>query len=248
MAPMELEGTDPADHSTGDAATARLLPARDVASVQLAEHFGPPGCPVCRHRAQAVDRYIEGFLYESVNDVAFRHALDATRGFCPRHVRQVFAVDRRMSGGMLGSAILFEALMRVRQQELEAVHAARGISRRRRAQAATRPAACMACSTRATVDAVTSGSLVRLAAEPAWADALAIAELCLEHLAALMAVADRPPGWKAVEERQLARLGTLRDLVRAYGYHSSHDRRHLMTPQELEAPSRAAAFLSGGDR
>ncbi len=226
-------------------APAAALPARDLVSVQLAERFGPPGCPMCRHRRAAVTRYIEGFLVESVNDVAFRAALDTARGFCPTHVRAVSAVDRGLSGGMLGSAILLDAIMRVRIDELAGVHAGRGIGRGRRARAAAAPAGCMVCATAIELDTVTASSLVRLSADDAWSEALGSAELCLEHLARMMAVADRPVGWAAVERRQLARLRAIRDLVVAYAHHASHDRRHLTTPEEIEAPARAVDLLAG---
>jgi len=221
------------------------LPARDLATVRLAEMFGAPGCPLCRHRDDAVVRYIEGFMYESVNDVAFRKSLDEARGFCRPHTHAVLTGGRHVSGGMLGSAILFGAVMRVRGQELQAVRSARSLARRRRAQEALRPPGCLVCAAESGADKVAVDSVVRLSADPGWADAIGDAEVCLEHLAALMAASARPPGWAAIEDRQLARVAALRALVDGFAHNSSHDRQHLTTPVQTAAPGQAAAFLGG---
>ena len=173
------------------------LPARDLGTVKLAELFAEPGCPLCHHRDRAVVRYIEGFMYESVNDVAFRASLDVARGFCGPHTTDVLTGGRHVSGGMVGSAILFGAVMRVRERELRAVRAAGGLSRGRRAQEALRPPACLVCAEAATVDDAAVASLMRLATEPAWAAVIGDAPFCLEHLAALMAAPGRSPVWVA---------------------------------------------------
>ncbi len=221
------------------------LPARDLGTVRLAEMFAEAGCPLCHHRERAVVRYIEGFMYESVNDVAFRASLDSARGFCRQHTHDVLAGGRHLSGGMLGSAILFGAVMRVRERELRDVHDAGALSRGRRAQEALRPAACLVCAEEGGVDAAAVSSLVRLAEEPAWAAAIGQAELCLEHLAVLMAASGRPPGWSQIEDRQLARIEGLRLLADGFAHNSSHDRLHLMTTEQIAAPPQAAAFLGG---
>ena len=221
------------------------LPARDLGTVKLAELFAEPGCPLCEHRDRAVVRYIEGFMYESVNDVAFRASLDVARGFCGPHVTDVLTGGRHVSGGMVGSAILFGAVMRVRERELRAVRSAGGLSRGRRTQEALRPPVCLVCAEAASVDAAAVTSLMRLATEPPWAVVIGNAPLCLEHLAALMAAPGRPPVWAAIEDRQLARVGALQELVQAFAHNASHDRQHLTTDEQTAAPTQAAAFLGG---
>ncbi len=226
--------------------TAPGLPARDLATVRFAEMFGEPGCPLCRHRDDAVARYIEGFMYESVNDVAFRASLDAARGFCPPHTHAVLAGGRRVTGGMLGGAILFGAVMRVRLQELRAVQGARSLSRGRRAQDALRPPSCLVCAAGSSADEVAVSSVVRLSVDASWADAIGGADVCLGHLAALMAAPGRPSTWSDIEARQLVRIQALRELVETFAHNSSHDRQHLTLPDQVEAVGRAAAFLAGG--
>jgi Family of unknown function (DUF6062) len=223
------------------------LPARDLGTVRLAELFAEPGCPLCHHREQALTRYIEGFMYESVNDVAFRATLDAARGFCGPHTTDVLAGGRHVTGGMEGSAILFGAVLRVRERELRAVHTAGGLSRGRRAQEAAKPPSCLVCAEATSVDRAAVASLMRLATEREWAAAIGEAALCLDHLAALMSAPGRPASWSVIEDRQLARIGALRELVDAFAHNATHDRRHLTTDEQTAATGRAATFL-GGDR
>jgi hypothetical protein len=157
----------------------------------------------------------------------------------------VLSGGRHVSGGMLGSAILFGAIMRIRERELRAVHDARSLSRGRRAQEAVRAPTCLVCTEASAVDAASVTSLLRLATEPEWAVAVGEAELCLEHLSSLMAAPKRPPAWPDVEDRQLARIEALRGLVDEFAHNSSHDRQHLTTPAQVAAPGQAAAFLGG---
>jgi len=155
-------------------------------------------------RAPAVvERFTEAYLYESVNDVRFRGDLDAARGLCGDHVREMLRADGRQSGGLLAPAILLDALLRVREEELRAVATARGPMRRRRARDASRPADCPVCREAASVVDGALRHLVRSTEDPRWAEAVAGMEICLEHLVTMMAAPGRPSGWAAVERRQL---------------------------------------------
>ncbi len=113
---------------------------------------------------------------------------------------------------------------------------------------AARPPACPACERSAHTDAGRAESVVKLTADPAWAEAVAAAPVCLEHLVALMGVRPAPSAWAAVEERQLARLGELRDLLDGYSHTSSYDRRQRQTDAQRASPDLAAALLAGGRR
>jgi hypothetical protein len=221
------------------------LPTRDLASVRLAELLGASGCPGCRERQLVVERYSEAYLYESVNDVRFRAELDTARGMCGEHVREMLRADRRQAGGALGPAILLDAMLRIREAELRAAAGARGPIRSRRIREATRPAECPVC---AEVTQRVEGilrHLVRLTAEPAWADAVGGADLCLEHLLAMMAAPGRPSAWEAAERRQLERVHRLRERLIAFADHSAHDRRHHLTADERASVDEAAAMMGG---
>ena len=223
------------------------LPVRDVADVHLSELVASPGCPGCRERQLVVERFIEAFLYESVNDVRFRGDLDAARGMCGNHVREMLRADRRRSGGMLGPAILLDAMLRVRETELQAAVGSPGPLRSRRIRDAARPAACPVCHEASSVVAGTLRHLVRSTDDPRWAEAVASSDLCLEHLVAMMGARDRPSGWNAVERSQLDRLARLRTRLIAHADHSAHDKRHLATLDERDAVDEAARSLGGAE-
>ena len=108
------------------------LPARDIGDVRLADHVEAGGCPICAARADAIARFIDAMLWESVNDVAFRRELDAARGFCEPHSGAVLAADRAQSGSALGASILFRAVLTIRLREAERAASATGRTRRDR--------------------------------------------------------------------------------------------------------------------
>jgi hypothetical protein len=223
------------------------LPTRDLASVHLAELLAAPGCPGCRERQLVVERYTEAYLYESVNDVRFRAELDTARGMCGVHVAEMLRADRRTAGGALGPAILLDAMLRVREVELRAAAGSRGPIRSRRIREASRRAECPVC---AEVTQRVEGflrHLVRLTADPAWAEAAGDAELCLDHLLAMMAAPGRPPGWDAAERRQLERVHRVRERLIAFADHSAHGRHHHQTADERASVDEATAILGGAD-
>lgn len=221
------------------------LPVRTGADVHLADAFGRPGCPLCAERARTEAAYLESILSESVNDIGFRQALDAGRGFCRAHARSILGADRARAGS-LGGAILLRATLVPRLRELEAVHDAGGWSRARRSAEASRPPECPACRRVAETDAGVVAGLVRLTEDALWADAVGTAPFCLDHLVALMDRRSVPAWWPAIEERQLARLRDLRDRLERFAHASAHDRRHLQTPDQVASVDEAADLLGGG--
>jgi hypothetical protein len=220
------------------------LPARTGADVHLAEAFAKPGCPLCRERARQERAYLESILSESVLDVGFRGRLDAARGFCAEHSRALLGHERRGSGS-LGASILLRATLAVRLRELEAVHAAAGRTRGRKAAEARRPPACPACERVRGSDEVLCEGLVALCADPSWAAAASAAPFCLDHLAALVDRRTAPDPWLAAEERQLARLRDILDRLDGFAHASAHDRRHLQTDARRASVDEAADVLGG---
>src|SRR5262245_25568945 len=121
------------------------LPARDLVDVRLAAIMGRPGCPACRGRVEAERRYLDTWLYERVNDVTTRRELDRRRGLCDGHIHALLGADRGRGGGSLGTAILYEAMLRPRLAELRTAASARGRTRGKRLAEAAAPAACVVC-------------------------------------------------------------------------------------------------------
>jgi hypothetical protein len=202
------------------------------------------GCPVCGYRNRSAERYISAILGEMVNDRGFRRDLDAARGFCTRHTHAVTAATRRESGGTVAAAILFGAIASVRARELASGFGDRGRSRQRRLDETRRAPSCPVCAESATAEQHAVARLAERLDRPDWADAIAAAPLCLDHLARLAAAAEAD-AWRPVGERQLARVDALITQLRSFAHHSSHDRRHLITDEERRSADEAASLLGG---
>ena len=222
------------------------LPARSGADIHLADAFEAGGCPICRELDRAEGVYLESLLAESVNDVGFRQALDAGRGFCAAHSRAVLEADRRRSGS-LGAAILLRASLVTRIRDLEAAHGGRARGRARRLADAARAPACPACARLARNEAGLLDGLAAQVVDPAWATAVGAAPFCLGHLLGLLARRPATGAWGEIEDRQLDRLRWVRDLLERFAHASSQDRAHLQT-DEQRASVDAAADLLGGER
>jgi uncharacterized protein DUF6062 len=221
------------------------LPVHSGADARLADAFADPGCPLCRVRADRERSYIASILAEFVNDVPFRGELDRARGFCAPHVHALVEADKRGSGGLLGPAILFHAILRVRLREVASAQAATGRSKSKRITEAQTPPRCQICAEVRRGDLVTAAGLAQLTADPAWAEAAAAAPLCLEHLLGLMAAAPATASWSAIEARHLARLRELHDRLDSFAHRSSHDRRHSITDEQRASVASAASVLGG---
>jgi hypothetical protein len=109
------------------------------------------GCPVCHGAQRAAWKYLDGLLWEFVNDPGVRAGLRAARGFCREHSRMALAVASEQAAAV-GIAILYEDLLGAAEQA--AAQAARAPwrggsrGRRRGAHDALNPAtACPACQT-----------------------------------------------------------------------------------------------------
>jgi len=221
------------------------LPARDIGDVRLADLVEAGGCPVCSARADAIARFVDAVLWESVNDVAFRRELDTARGFCEPHSRAILIADRAQSGGALGASILYHAILRIRLREVESAMVAKGRTRRRRLDGAATPPDCAVCAMARETEIGAIDRLRQLSAQAAWRDALSTADVCLVHLVALARDAPDTDAWHEVERRQMERLRDIQARLRGFIDHSGQDRRRLMTDTERRAVDEASRLLSG---
>lgn len=72
-----------------------------------------PGCPVCQLSRRSVERYLDIFGFESVNDVGLRERIRAARGLCNYHGWQFLDA----TGEILGTAIIVRDLLRTLHRE-----------------------------------------------------------------------------------------------------------------------------------
>ncbi len=108
------------------------LPAKDLVDVRLSDAFGTGGCPICAVRARSERAMLDTIIAERVLDIPFRESLERTQGFCRRHVAELVLADRRGPGGILGSSILYGAMLDRRLEPLRGALGRRGRSLRTR--------------------------------------------------------------------------------------------------------------------
>jgi Family of unknown function (DUF6062) len=81
----------------------------------LLEAFDKNGCPVCRFMTEYSVSYLDGLLYEQVNDVGIRRKLRDARGFCNWHAWQA----SKIASSALGIAIIANDLINEEMRRLD---------------------------------------------------------------------------------------------------------------------------------
>jgi hypothetical protein len=228
---------------SGDAA-ADGLPSRDLVDVRLAAAIKLGGCAVCAVRARSERATLDAIIAERVLDIGFRAGLERDHGFCRRHSVELLEANREASG-ILGSSILFGAMVERRAAALREALRTRGRSRRQRLAAAGRRPPCIACGQGASAVEIALARLVQRSADPDWAAVMLQIPFCLDDLSALLAVAGDEASFTPIAEHHLDRLEDLRRRLDAYAHHSAQDRRHLLTDDERAAADEAARLLGG---
>ena len=220
------------------------LPARDLVDVRLTAAIELGGCAVCAVRARSERATLDAIIAERVLDIGFREGLEREHGFCRRHSAELLEANREASG-ILGSSMLFGAIVERRLAALRDALRVRGRARRQRLAAATQRPPCIACSQGASAVEIALVRLVQRSADAAWAAAMLEIPFCLDDFAALLLAAGDQPSFTPIAEDYLARLEAVRDRLAGYADHSAQDRRHLMTDDERAAADEAARLLAG---
>ncbi len=220
------------------------LPARDLVDVRLSAAIDAGGCAACGVRARSERGTIDAIIAERVLDLGFRAGLERDHAFCRRHAAELIEADRR-AAGILGSSILYGAMLGRRAAAIRAAWSARGRRRRTRLEAAGRRPPCLVCGQGDSGVDVALARLVERAADPEWAPVIAAIPFCVDDLLALLLLAGEAPAMAEVAQRQLERLEELERRLEGYAYHSAHDRRHLLTDAERSAADEAARVLGG---
>lgn len=228
--------------------------ARDRTFDLLLEALGKPGCALCRVVRDAVQRYLDGFMYEDVTDVELRRKMREAQGFCRPHADQAILVR-----DSLGLAIIYQDILTSVEREMRAAAASprlpgRGLLRRNKsgpgqgviaAMAARR--ACPACAVSAEMLKPAVQTLVDnlLTAELGAAFA-SCAGLCLPHLRQALAVAESPALVDALVTRQRQVIESLTaELGEFIRKHDYRFRREAMG-SEIDSWDRAIKLVIGG--
>jgi uncharacterized protein DUF6062 len=209
---------------------------RDMAYHRLLEALGEAGCPVCSLRHAAVHRYLEGILYESVNDVGLRQTLIRSRGFCREHAWELVGL-----GDSLATAIIYRDQV---VQAIETVQHASGRSDGKRdfgsrTAAAGGPAAfirrrrtaeapCPACHVADEATARYLSALVQHVADPEVRAAIERSSfLCLPDAVRALEISRSPDQIRTILEITAAKLSRLHEdlaeLIRKRDYRFAHE-------------------------
>ncbi len=81
--------------------------SRTKSYYDLRDELAQPGCAVCRLILRDTERYLDGLLWENVNDPGVRQSIRQAQGFCREHAWQL---DR--AGASLGVAILMHDVLK----------------------------------------------------------------------------------------------------------------------------------------
>ena len=226
------------DPSTGG------LPSRDLVDVRLAAAIALGGCAICAVRTRSERATLDAIIAERVLDIGFRAGLEREHGFCRRHAAGLLEADRQASG-VLGSAILFGAMVERRAAALRDALDGRGRGRRQRLAAASKRPLCIACGQGASGVEIALARLVERSADERWAAVMLEIPFCLDDFTALLVLAGDTASFAPIAAHHIDRLDDLRRRLDGYAHHSAHDRRHLLTDDERAATDEAARLLAG---
>ena len=232
------------DSGTTGGPAATDLPARDLVDVRLAAAIQLGGCAICAVRARSERATLDAIIAERVLDVGFREGLEREHGFCRRHSAELLEANREASG-ILGSSMLFGAIVERRLATLREAFQVKGRGRRQRLAAATERPPCIACNQGASAVEISTARLLERSADPAWVAAMREIPFCLDDLTTLLVAAGDQASFAPIAEHHLDRLEGLRARLAGYADHSAQDRRHLMTDEERTAADEAARLLAG---
>jgi hypothetical protein len=175
----------------------------------LRNALGEPGCAICRVAREAVQRYLDGLLYEDVTDVDLRARLRASHGFCREHAIQAAAVR-----DALGLSIIYQDILSSLKKEMQSAAgvpaASAGFLHRRSAGAGDGVArrlashrACPACAARDEMtDAGLNAFVANITDDAIYPLFRASGGLCLPHLRRALAMTNDAGRLAALVEGQ----------------------------------------------
>jgi len=224
---------------------------------RLVDACAQPGCAVCRCLREDSARYLDGLLYEHVNDPGTRARLHASGGFCRWHAAMVPAI--RDAG--FGTSILAEDLLRgvVAQARRAAARLERERPRRawlrrlldrrsvlERTWLGRHGAICPACAFARAAESRYLAVVLQFGGDSEFDRALERSDgLCVPHVVRLVATEPRAPTLPAVLQRCAARWERLRNTVEAFADKHDYRKREPITGEEALSWRLALEVLAG---
>jgi hypothetical protein len=215
---------------------------RDSTTFEVREALDQSGCPVCGLALRSVGRWLTSVAYDQVNDITLRTELRAARGLCNVHAHRWLREVR----SVLGTAIVYQDLLRASLRELAEVTVERGpVWRALLGTPAADVGECPACRVQTQAEERYLTALLATAA--ADAHVLDGAEgTCLKHARAAQRRGG-PGAERVVQQTQAAverLLEELSEVIRKEDYRFRDEPR---TDAERTATSRAITRAAGTD-
>ena len=225
------------------------LPAHGFEEIRLAEALERGRCPLCDARQDAAWAALRGLAREGATDRGLRNEMDRGLGFCSEHAVGLSKMELLQTSSQLATAVLLDAVLRRRLATFKKLATADAAAAGRGLADLADPR-CPVCARADDAEASTARRLLELAVDPAWAEALASAEICLADLfrlwsAVASAGKDSQARWRDILAGQMRRLEAMQKQLAGYAHNSTVDRRHLITPEQHAAGS-ASLRLFGG--
>jgi hypothetical protein len=208
-------------------------PRKHLPYYAVLEQLESPGCGVCELAKRSAEAYLDSFSSEFVTDPTARQRLRESFGFCGNHARQFEEV-----AGVLPTAIVYEDLLRLHEDELESW-----------VRAAKRPGApppCPACQSARHQEMSSLRVMTDFIDDPELAEAFHQSDgLCRGHLNDLCRILPELSRRRVLaEEKERIRrlLADLAEVKRKSDYRAAGE---AWTEAEKTAATRAVAKLAG---
>jgi len=163
------------------------------------------GCSICHLTQKGITRFLDGLLYENVNDPEIRHHVTQALGFCNRHAWQI----RSMHASALGMAMLNRDALNQWQRQLASPHKPSGREsekqfRKQIAHANHAREKCLACQRQNEIEQRYVETLIEALPEPDFAERFhQSAGLCRPHFAQVCDAATRVETLETLREFQM---------------------------------------------
>jgi len=233
---------------------------RTMSFYDLRDALAQPGCVVCRLKAEATERYLDGLLWENVNDPGLRHELRRARGFCHEHAWGLVRDGASAGVAIIMRDVLQEVLAVLREGEFQVLPTL-SLRRTQEALDPSQPAGataelvrqlspqatCPACAQAEIMEDIYLSTLVEqlLGEDGLLAGYQASDGLCLTHFRQALARVRDEVAFEALVNAQRAiwerLIGHLSEIIRKSDYRFQHEPRG----EEVGGALRAIAALSG---
>lgn len=226
----------------------------------IVEAMATPGCAFCKLQRRAAERYLDAFLWESVNDPRPRRQVSAARGFCRDHAWLLVRPGAALSTAIVYHDVVAAVLNAVQTtpavekrsfwQQLRSLWGGKSGGNRdddRIVQVLQPQQPCPVCENAAEIEGHLCATV--LAAMRRSDDFLVhyrtSSGLCLAHFGALIGATSQPEQRRALIDVQLAIWEALRVELAEFIRKNDHRFREETFGVERDSWERAIALTSG---